>query len=172
MWLWLLAFVTSTSKQKSCMFRVQLCWLWISGYRPSENWLVSMAASLVQCLWEEGKSRAPVQKAEQIQVNHLPPRRCRLCSGVSTEPAQPTDLLTPTPGWWGFNAITQMCRRQILNSRRQRNQTVWPGSCTHPQRASVRGKPLHSIQHGMGWEPEYSWVSGTTWHPSTAKKLC
>lgn len=84
MWLWLLAFVTSASKQKSCRFRVQLCWLWISGYRPSENWLVSMAASLVQCLWEEGKSRAPVQKAEQIQVNHLPP----VAAGCAQEWAQ------------------------------------------------------------------------------------
>lgn len=64
-----------------------------------------------------------MQKAEQMQVNHLPPL---LWAVLRSEPrtSTATDLMTPTAGWGGFNAIKQRYRRQILDSRRQRTQTV------------------------------------------------
>lgn len=138
----------SASKQKSCYFRVQLCWLWISGYRPRESWLASVAASLVQWLWNEGTSRVSVQKAEQMQVNHLPPTAVGCTQKWAQNQHSPLTYWPPPLGGEGLMPSNRWCRRQILDSRTQRNQCHLWAAQFHSEQVYMES---HHCPSNMGW---------------------
>lgn len=112
-----------------------------------------MVASLVQWLWDEGKSRVWSKEQNRCRLIIYPP----LLWAALRWGAQHTDLLTPTPGWRGFNAIKQVCRRQTGTSNRVicelHNSTVGKGT----QKARVL-QPAWDVVGARGW------VQLGTWH--------
>lgn len=158
----------SASKQKSCYIRVQLCWLWISGYRPRESWLASVAASLVQWLWNEGTSRVSVQKAEQMQVNHLPLTAVGCTQEWAQNQHSPLTYWPPPLGGEGLMPSNRCAGGRFWTAGHREISIICELHNSIVSRCTWKATIVHPTWDGVGAS---GWVWLGTWH-STASIHC